>query len=292
MNKSQELVFNRIMEALEQGIVPWKKGWTSNTPVNGKTGRPYHGINFFMLNWAPYADHRWLTFNQIQKMGGKIKKGEKSLPVVFWTLFETGKVKSDGTPEKVPFLKFINVFNVEQCSGFKAEAIADMVNVDEQVNVKAEDVVKEYVGGPTLKRGKECGYSKTLDAVIMPAKNKFTDLDEYYASLFHELVHSTGHETRLNRKSLTEGGTIMGASEKYSFEELIAEFGAAFLCAEVGIDSTLENQAMYIHGWMKYIRNNPEQLVKAASAAQKAADYIRNRTKTEETEESKDAVSA
>lgn len=261
-----QVVFDKIMAELKKGVAPWKKSWTGRAPFNVKSGKNYRGINFWILLCSDFADPRWLSFKQAQAMGGQVRKGEKGTPVVFWTFFED-RLDPD---KKVPFLRYYTVFNVEQIDGL------DLPSLDSRetyTNVTAEEIVAGYVGKPTIKYGADLPcYIPARDLVKCPKQASFTSDDAFYSILFHELAHSTGHETRLSRKgvtSLTNFGDAL-----YSEEELVAEMTASFLAAKCGIESTTAVSASYILGWSKYITDNPKVLVHAASKAQKAADYI------------------
>lgn len=262
-----DAVYNQIMAQMEKGDIPWKKSWKESLPYNGKSGHRYNGINFFILSLAGYADPRWYTYKQATELGGTVKKGEKSRQIVYWN-FLTKEV--DGKKKSIPLLKYFNVFNHQQIDGLKEEEKKVIELLD------AEKIIEAYKDKPEIKHGfNYAAYQKASDLVKMPNKDMFDEVSEYYSTLFHELGHSTGHEKRLNRKSLTE--TELFGSETYSEEELIAEYLSAFLCAEAGIDNTIENSAAYIKGWMKCFKDNPEMIVHAASKAQKAADYILGR---------------
>jgi hypothetical protein len=263
-NVAYEAVYNQLMAQMQNGIIPWRKPWKSAKPCNAKTGRQYNGINFFLLTSAGYEDTRWLTYKQLEEFGGKVKKGEKSRQVVFWQIL---RKEQDGKQKSIPLLKCFNVFNVEQTEGvnWPTAAVAP--------NQTAESVVELYVNKPVIKHGgdRAC-YIPSRDEVCMPSKVSFTQIDNYYATLFHELVHSSGHKDRLNRKGITEA--INFGDNTYSEEELIAEFGSAFLCNMSGIDNTLEQSAAYLQSWMQTFKDNPNMIVSAASKAQKAVDYI------------------
>lgn len=267
-SKAYEAVYNQIISKLAQGVVPWKKPWKTVRPCNAKTGRPYHGINFFLLTMSEYSDNRWITYKQVKDMGGDVKPGEKSCQVIYWQMLSK---EEDGKKKNVPLLKYFNVFNVEQTEG------VDWSNGDEEVtqatNPSAEDLLKNYANKPEVKHGgNRAYYNPAQDFVQMPPKDKFKTLDNYYSTLLHELVHSTGHKDRLNRSTLEDANMFGDAN--YSEEELIAEFGAAFLCNVAGIDNTIELSASYIDSWMASFKNTPSMIVSAASKAQKAADYI------------------
>lgn len=276
-NAAYEAIFNKIVQALEAGVIPWKQPWSTVRPQNAKTGRPYNGINFFVLSMSKFSDPRWMTYNQARELGGLVRKGEKSTPIVFWTIIKkddaaTGKEKS------FPVLKYFNVFNVEQIDGLELEPLAE--NTPKDKIDAAELIVEGYLDMPAINKSNRAAYSPSLDVLLMPEMSAFKTSEDYYATLFHEMAHSTGHESRLNRKLDTSFG-----NENYSQEELIAEFTSAMLCSVAGIDNTLNDSAAYIAGWLKALKNDKNMLVHAASKAQKAADYIlQPADETEETE--------
>lgn len=220
-------ITERIVSLLEQGTVPWHKPWKAQTglPRNLITKRPYRGINVFLLMSMSYESPFWLTFNQAKELGANIRKGEKSCPVVFW---KPWKVKGeDSVAEvKIPLLRIYHVFNSSQCEGLKAMPEADATPV---VVTRPAEIVANMPNPPAIKLGMtRAYYSPINDCVGMPERARFDTEDSYYATLFHELVHSTGHEKRLKRASVTEG--VRFGSDPYSKEELVAELGSAFLC--------------------------------------------------------------
>lgn len=265
-----DAVYNQIIEEMSKGKLPWRKLWSGPKPQNAKTGRPYSGINFFMLSCSGYADARWLTYKQAIEMGGQVKSGEKSVKIVFWNILskeENGKKKS------IPLLKYFNIFNVEQIEGLNIE------DIQNETILSADEVINNFKDKPKITYGHDrAGYSKSQDTVLMPSKQQFVDIESYFNTLFHELVHSTGSESRLNRKTMVNSERF--GSDVYSEEELVAEFGAAFLCSACGIDNTLKDSAAYIKGWMEAFKENPSMIVHAASKAQSAADYILGKTKS------------
>jgi antirestriction protein ArdC len=275
-SKVYEIVTEKILAALEQGTVPWRKPWQAGIPRNAITNRPYSGINALLLGTTPYSDPRWLTFKQCSAKGGKVRKGEKSTLVVFWKIQDVSKEEDGEIAEKqIPLLRYYLVFNVEQCDGLdlpkletrKVDAIAE-----------AEAIITNMPNPPSIAHdgGARAFYRPQLDSIHLPTRSRFDSTGEYYSTLFHELSHSTGHQSRLNRQTLTE--VVPFGSETYSKEELVAEFGAAFLCGHAGIETTLDNSAAYIKGWLKTLRSDPKLAIIAASQGQKAADHILGQT--------------
>jgi antirestriction protein ArdC len=270
MNLAFTVVVERIMAELDKGNIPWKSSWTNNMPFNAVSKKLYRGINFFLLSMQDFADPRWLTFKQVQELKGTVKKGSKSTAVVFWSLKEYDD-EVTGETKKYPILRYYNVFNVEQCDNLNLKPLANNSN---DTIMTGESIVDGYKDKPEVKFGPSYNpcYVPRTDVVNMPPIGSFKDSESYYATLFHELGHSTGAEKRLNRKGVANYDYF--GSSNYSEEELIAEFSAAFLCAACNIDNDIKQNAAYIQGWKKSIADNPKILVLAASKAQKAADYI------------------
>lgn len=283
-----ESVTERILEQLGKGVIPWRKEWKYSGPVglpyNRLSGKPYRGINVLLLLSAGFTDARWLTYKQAQELGGNVRRGEKGTRIVFWNLFSKVEKADSGelTEEKIPFMREYTVFNWEQVDGLTAEL--PFTDADFEPIPAAQSLTDEYLtrAGIELRHGGgQAYYSPRLDYIQMPDKVSFYSMDAYYATLFHESGHSTGHKTRLAR-DLENGGGF--GSADYSKEELVAEFTAAFLCAQTGISNErLEvNQAAYIQSWMKAFKNDPKMLVSAAQKAQRAADFIQNKTFAEQ----------
>lgn len=265
-NAAYDAIFDKIVQALEAGVIPWKQPWSTVRPRNAKTGRAYNGINFFVLSMSKFSDPRWMTYNQARELGGIVRKGEKSTPIVFWTIIKKGD-KATGDEKTFPVLKYFNVFNVEQIDGLELEPLAE--NTPKDTIEAAELIISGYADMPAVNKSQRAAYSPSQDVILMPEMAAFKTSEDYYATLFHEMAHSTGHESRLNRKLDTSFG-----NENYSQEELVAEFTSAMLCSVAGIDNTLNESAAYISGWLKALKNDKSMLVHAASKAQKAADYI------------------
>jgi antirestriction protein ArdC len=277
-NPTYDRITDRITALLEQGTVPWHKPWKARTglPRNFVSKNPYRGINVFLLLAMMYESPFWLTFRQVSQLGGSVRKGEKACPVVFWKQ-TTGEDKKTGEQKKKYLLRFYHVFNVSQCDGLKISAEP----VQENVIAKPEDIVAQMPQPPILKHGMtHAYYSPKEDCVGLPPRERFEKTEDYYSTVFHEFVHSTGHEKRLKRSTLTEKSGF--GSNPYCKEELIAEMGAAFLCglAEIG-ERTIDNSAAYLKGWLEQLRNDKTLIVQAAAQAQKAADFILGRTESE-----------
>jgi antirestriction protein ArdC len=280
--KAYEVITDRIIAALEQGIVPWRRPWRSSTdaPRSFVSKRPYRGINVLMLTMTAqaqgYSSPLWLTFNQAKKQGGSIRKGEKGTPVVLWKFVET-KDKTTGEKKTVPFLRYFTVFNAEQTEGIEIPSAEELP--EHEPLAAAEDIIEAYLAadGPTLAHGGDSAhYQPDRDHVQLPRPEQFTAPERYYATAFHELGHSTGHEKRLARTFGRFG------SGPYSREELVAEMTAVFLLSEAEIEVELEQSAAYIKSWLRALEDDNKLVVTAATAAQKAADLILGRAKPEE----------
>jgi antirestriction protein ArdC len=281
-----EIVTQQIIGHLDRGVVPWRKPWTSKIrfPRNLVTGKPYRGINIWLLLASSYASPYWLTFNQAKTLGGTIKKGEKSSIVVFWNFKEVEEVNKDnGQLEKknIPFLKYYRVFNVHQCEGITCPDQPEEKHSDPIA--EAEAIIEGYKGRPEVRYGftKAC-YNPIEDIIKMPNKTTFMNQENFYNVLFHEEIHGSGAESRLNRETLTTPAPF--GSKSYAREELIAEMGAAYLCGISGIShATIENSAAYIQGWKNSISNDSRLVVMAAAQAQKAVNFIMGEKHEEET---------
>jgi antirestriction protein ArdC len=277
--KVYEIITDRILKKLEEGTVPWRRPWNASAglPKNLVSRKEYRGINVFLTGSQGYESPYWLTFKQAKALGGCVREGEKGTPIVYCDTFKKEVVGKDGelAEKQMSFLRYYTVFNMAQVDGVEAPA-SDTVERAFNPITECERIVSDMPFPPALKTGNERAfYRSSEDAVYMPRAELFVSDEEYYSTLFHELVHSTGHETRLNRRPSTERRSF--GDEAYSKEELVAEMGASFLCATAGIeDATLDNSAAYIQGWLKALRDDKKLVILAAAAAQKASDYILN----------------
>lgn len=266
MNTVYSIVSQKIMKKLKEGVVPWRRPWNALPAVNWVTQRPYQGINTLLLESGEYA-----TFKQISKAGGKIKKGSKGHLVVFWKMMEIEK--EEGKEKTIPYLRYYHVFEINsQCEGLCSKIKTHKVN---NPLTEAERILKEYKEPPVISHvpGKAF-YRPSEDLISLPKPSLFHSSPDYYSTLFHELIHSTGHAKRLNREAVSRGHISFG-DHLYSQEELIAEIGAAMLCGVCGIDNiTINNSTAYIKTWMEKLDDDPKLIVYGASKAQKAADYV------------------
>jgi antirestriction protein ArdC len=283
-DKIYEMMTDRILTLLDAGTVPWRKPWKGGgLPVNLVSKKAYRGINIFLLSCAGYSSPYWLSFKQAKQKGGKVKKGEKGSQVIFWKFLEKDGENAAGETitNRIPLLRYYTVFNLDQCEGIEnpdAGQQDDSETREELIPIEAAQAVVEAMQNPpTLTHeGAQACYIPALDHVKMVDLQAFENAEEYYSTLFHELGHSTGHETRCNRAEIVKPSAFR-QSHSYSKEELVAEFTACFLCGLTGIEAqTIDNSAAYIEGWSKKLRSNSKWAVQAAAAAQKAADYICN----------------
>lgn len=279
-----------ILDKLEEGIVPWYQPWNSKgLPSNYLTKKPYRGINLWLLVSLNHEFPFYLTFQQAKELGGMVKKGSKAIPVCYWNFVykhkETGRTIPEGLLgdypiemlTKVCFLKEYKVFPIEHIEGIDWVLPEKGENQNLPVLKRCESVYFEMYEPPRLTHEREeAYYHPKLDLINLPPKPRFRSAEDYYAVLFHELVHSTGHRNRLNRPGVEEIDYF--GSENYSNEELIAEMGAGFLCGFTGIQQArlIDNQAAYIQNWIARLKNDKNLLIDAASKAQKAVDYILN----------------
>lgn len=288
-----QVVTDKILAMMEQGDVAWEKPWFAvGAPMNIERKKPYQGVNVFLLGAEGRQSPWWGTIDQWNAKGAYIKKGEKSSMVVFYKPLVVDKEGKDGSTVKatIPLLRYSNVFNAEQVDIDPAKlpavggpAGAEELPALEEVGLAMEKPVKIIVKGSD-----RAFYQPGADVITLPAKKQFKTTEGFYSTKFHEMVHSTGHSSRLDRDTLNQAGRF--GDENYSREELVAELGAAMLCNMSGIetDKTLRNSATYIKGWSKALREDKKLFVKAAGQATKAVNYILG-IKTTKAADEKDA---
>ena len=280
-----EIVTEQVIKQLESGVAPWRKPWRTEPPCNLVTGKEYRGINPFLLAPQGYGSRYWLTYYQANKLGGHIRKGEHSSIVTFWKVgTEKTVVDAAGNERKSrPFLlRYYRVFNVEQTEGIAEKLGLGNASPRTPSLDQCEAIVAGMPNCPAITQDGRAWYRPSTDTVGIPSRTAFNSAEEYYSTLFHELTHSTGHTSRIGREGIDVLNTF--GSESYSREELVAEMGAAMLCGVTGIEPiTLSNSAAYLNSWIERLRGDSKLIILAASAAQKAADYIRNIAKHEET---------
>ena len=277
-NNVYQIVTDRIIAELEKGVVPWHKPWTGTQSgaFSHSTGKPYSLLNQLLLG----RPGEYITWSQVKAEGGNVRQGEKSSVVVFW---KQQKVKERDTEtgeerEKlIPILRYFNVFHIDQCEGLKAR-YAETLPATADPNENAEVFINDYLFRSGVKLTHESGnrayYQPAFDRVVLPCMEQFKETAEYYSTAFHELTHSTGHESRLNRLDRT----AYFGTEAYSKEELIAEIGAAALVNYSGLEtpSSFRNNAAYIQNWLGVLKGDKRFIVSAAGKAEKAVKLILN----------------
>ncbi|MEZ4447681.1 MAG: zincin-like metallopeptidase domain-containing protein [Polyangiaceae bacterium] len=277
---SYERVTRVILDTLREGVVPWRQTWASNPPQSVR-GHHYRGINALVTSMVAlrrgYDDPRWITFRHARERGGHVRKGEKSTSVLFWTWCERrakpAKDRGEGEGgERFAVARVYRVFNVAQCEGLDLAPWAErpaLAPLD-----ACERLVARYRGGAPVFEAGAPAYVPAIDRIRIPPRDAFESSEAYYATLFHELTHSTGHASRLARPAVMDVAAF-ASSHDYGKEELVAELGAAFLCARAGIAAkTLHNAASYLDHWLGVLEADPSLLVGAAQHAQHAADWI------------------
>lgn len=275
MNKVYEIITQKILEQLQEGKVPWERPWIGGMPFNLVSGKRYSGVNIWLLQAGAY-----LTFKQIKDLGGMLEPGSKSTLVVFWQNKKGQEVKDDGKTESYEYriLRYYQVFSANQVTWNKPLPPAMQKRLDETKGQRefnsieeAEKIIAGYKNSPQISfGGNQACYSSSIDEVCLPLRESFTSEQGFYSTYFHELTHSTGHNSRLDRPL---GNSRYGKGEKYAFEELIAELGQAYLMNTAGLDS-IKHSVAYCQSWLGTLQNNPDWIIKAASKSQKAADYI------------------
>lgn len=291
-----EIVNDRIIAQMEQGLIPWQKPWTGSASgaVSRASGKAYSLLNQMLLG----NPGEYVTFKQCTAEGGRIRKGAKSKIVVFWKILEKAKKDGSGQPVKnanggfvvdgIPYLQYFNVFPLSDCEGLEPKWLKDdgtIANVNEPID-DANLLIREYIArsGVTLieeKQNRAC-YSPSQDRVMMPLLEQFNSSEEYYSTAFHEFVHSTGHYSRLGRFADTSGMAMFG-SESYSKEELVAEIGACALINGLGIEtkSSFRNSVAYLQNWLSVLKRDKRFIISSAGLADKAIKLIRNETEQE-----------
>jgi len=283
-----EIVTAKILEQIEKGVCPWRQSWVDgeDLAISYESRKPYSLLNQILLG----RSGEWLTFTQIKKLGGHIKKGAKSGMVVFYCTSDKRVVKNDSEDENEdttrivqlysrPILKYYNVFHIDDVEGVESKSEKPTSNL--QPVEAAEKVVADYIAreGVKVENSNLSGrafYRLSTDTVTVPTLAQYKEVDEYYSTLFHELVHSTGRKSRCDREKFEE--KVAFGSEDYSREELVAELGSAMLCAKMGFDSEacFKNSAAYLKGWASYLKEDTKAIVFAAIRAEKAVKYILN----------------
>lgn len=269
----------RICTMLEAGVRPWAQGWQAQgggRPLR-HDGAPYRGANVLNL-WAAaalrgFTAARWMTYQQAQALGAQVKKGAKSEAAFFvGAIKRTAERNGEEIEATIPFLKTYRVFNVDEIEGLPAEYYARPVvaRLDDGQRLAAADAWMAGTGASISHGGGRAFYAPSSDTIRLPEFGSFDSPEAYYGTACHELVHWSGAAKRLDRIK----GSVFGSPD-YAFEELVAELGAAYLCADLGISAEpREDHASYIASWLKALRDDPRNLFRAASYAEKAAGYL------------------
>lgn len=279
----------RIIADLEAGIAPWARPWgnvsgdASAMPRNATTSRAYSGVNVLLL-WgaaqaSAFTSSRWLTFNQARDAGGNVRKGSRGTTAVYADRFtptaeRERAAREDRDAKAIPFLKAFTVFNLDQCEGLDTLRGADVTTTPREQHDAGEALIAA-TGVELRIGGDQAFYSPSHDFVQIPPQQAYFDQVNYYRTAFHELAHATGHTSRLDRKLVSRFGT-----KDYAREELVAEMGAAFVCASLGIQPTVRH-ADYLGSWLTVLREDNRAIFRAASAAGKACDWIMSREPTQ-----------
>ena len=272
-----EMVTDRIIEQLEQGVIPWEKPWGGviDGAYNRISKRPYSLLNQMLLQHSG----EYATFKQWSELGGHIRKGEKSEIVVFWKLQPYEDENADGEKiiKQIPLLRYYNVFHVSQVDGIEPKKLDlnEFEPIEEAEKIKTEYMAREHLK-ILEKLTDKAFYSPAFDYIQVPCKEQYRNVEEFYSTLFHEMVHSTGHKTRLDR--LESGANTHFGTESYSKEELVAEIGSASIMNLLGIETkkSFRNSSAYIQNWLHVLRGDKKFIVSASSKAEKAVKYIMN----------------
>jgi antirestriction protein ArdC len=277
-----EQIVTSLEKAISTGESPvWIRPWkTLGAFRNAITNRPYSGINTILLSFTKFSDPRWITFSQAKKAGGQVKKGSKSVSVVFWKFIK--KEDEMGNVKTIPFLRTFNLFNVEQVDGLNLKPI--IAEENKEGRDERLDQFIQNTGTKIEEKGSGACYIPSEDRIEVPVFAHFKSAAGFYGTTFHELAHWTGHKDRLDRNLQTRFGT-----EAYAAEELVAELGSAFLARSLGVNGSMaENHTAYLASWLKALKNDKHMIFKASSLAEKAAKFIMEKmgvTKEEVVEE-------
>lgn len=288
-------ITQRIIDSLEAGVVPWRRPWRDATRPRNIAGRPYRGINALLLGLAPYESPHWLTFRQAKNLGGSVRKGERGTQVVLWKPVKRRDADAPDTStggetrdeRGYLLVRTYTVFNTDQCD--LPDGTVPEIDTPEPVPTidACEQIVAAMPDPPAIRHGGDrAAYSPLSDAIRMPQRDMFTSADHYYATLFHELGHATGHRRRLNRTPIGDSTLPAFGTPEYAAEELVAEISAAFVSGAAGLDpSLLDASASYLASWLTALRNDKRLILVAAGRAQHAADWILDRRQTTATTE-------
>jgi len=271
MRNVQQEVTDRILAEMQQGKLPWVQPWSgrgSNAmPRNAITKRAYSGANVVLLWLSPYASQDWITYKQAQELGGNVKKGEKGTHIIYASQVK-GKDKETQEDKSFFMLKSYTVFNIEQCEGIDLNA-QPVASINQDQRDRGCDAFMASTGADIRHGEGRAYYRQAGDYIMLPPYEMFKSGVGYYETALHELVHWTGAEARCNRQF----GKRFG-DRAYAAEELVAELGAAFMCAEFGYDAMTQHAA-YIQNWIELLKDDPKAFITAASKASQAVEYLR-----------------
>lgn len=268
-------VTDRIIAQMEQGQIPWQKPWISTgKAISHATGKSYSLLNQMLLG----RPGEYLTFKQCTEAGGRVKKGEKASMVVFWKWIEQ-EDEDTGETREVPFLRYYNVFHIDQCEGINAKFTTETSFPDSAAIAEAaQEIIHDYINREGVKlihrEGDRAFYRPSTDEIVLPLRKQFVSTAEYYSTVYHELAHSSGHPSRLNRLN----SAAFFGTEEYSKEELCAEISACALLNHCSLESStsFRNNAAYIQNWLGVLKNDKRFIVSAAGKAEKAVNLILN----------------
>lgn len=282
-DKVADKITNQILNLIAAGVNPWKKGWASSTisPFNAESGRRYNGLNALICGCYTPAGRvpAFTTFNKYAEVPRIAKKGSKSIALIRPMIVK--ETVAGIEREKMVGIGYVNVFSVYDIEGYDVATLEKKYLVEGKNHdtiAEAEAIIAAMPNAPKISfGGNRAFYSPSSDSVTVPELKAFESVGEYYSTMFHELGHSTGHLSRLDRKDGMND--IRFGSTDYGREELIAELCACFVGSEIGLkdDSSLKNSASYLKGWLKPLQDDPRMIIQASSAATKAANYILNK---------------
>jgi antirestriction protein ArdC len=282
-------VTNDIIRLLEQGVAPWQKPWTAqhsiSIPFNPTTSKPYRGGNILVLTVAAmrrgYDDPRWATYRQASNEGWQVRRGEKGTQIEFWDVkparkeTEEGRDQPDSRESQRLIHRVYTVFNAQQMDGSPPIHVQRPTGFE--VVEAGENILKNSGVQIFHDQADRAFYNRRFDTIHLPPKSAFQHAEPYYGTACHELIHATGHESRLNRETLNKSRGFSTSDESYSREELVAEIGSMMLAAEKGIPHDPEQHAAYVGSWIAALRNDKNEIFRAASGASAATDYILDR---------------
>lgn len=290
MQEIYRQVTERIIQQLVDGTPPWRQPWDSQAfgvPRNAVTKKPYRGLNILLLwdaNQSGFSSNLFATYRQWQAIGGQVRRGERAATkIIYWKTWDQSVSDLDtGTEreEKRFVLREYNVFALEQCEGDAVQRLHAPQRNKDFVDYQPADDAIAATGAKILHGGSRAYYNAESDRIFMPPKQAFEAQQHYYGTLLHEAIHFSGHPARLNRlDKLSRFG-----DHTYAIEELVAEMGAAFLMAHLGIpNSDLQNQASYLDSWLAVLRADASAIITASTQASKAADFILSFSQTRKT---------